>query len=162
LTKLFFLINTERNHILIESSFPWTIRGALLNFEPTLKKATSKKDFENVFFKYVEKHFLIIGKNGKELELTEIKEVKNKEHSHGNDYLLKFKGESISGIKNTILFGENKNQTNTHFYKGEVYKTSIEKERVDIETSNFYIIWFSVLAIIVIVSVYKIFQNKEL
>jgi len=160
--EVFSSINVEGNHILIETSFPWTIREALLNFEPTLKEATSKKDFEQALFRYVQKHFLLIGNEDEKLELTEINEVKNKEHSHGNDYLFKFKGESISSIKNTILFGENKNQTNTHFYKGKVYKTSIGNEKVDIEMSNLYTIWFSVLSIIVIVSAYKIFKNKEL
>jgi len=162
INEVVFSINQKGNHILVEASFSWTIREALLKFKPTLEQATSKKNFEEAFFEYIQKHVMLIDGSDEKLELIAIKEVKNKGHSHGNDYLLKYKGKEISIIKNTALFTENKNQVNTHFYKEKVYKTREGKERIEIEKNNFYIIWTLGLIVIVVISLYKIFQSSEL
>ena len=49
--EAFFRIVQKENTIEIEAEFPWTMRNALIAFNPSLENSTNKKDFESTLLK---------------------------------------------------------------------------------------------------------------
>lgn len=112
--EAFFKINQKENTVEIEAEFPWTMRNALIAFNPSLENATSKKDFENTFIEYIKANLILTDKKGNKLKYQEYRELKNSGHAHQNNYLIIFKGDELYEIINTILFNVYNNQVNYH------------------------------------------------
>ena len=84
--KAFFKINQENNFIEIEAEFPWSIRNALIEFNPELENATFKEEFIASLKKYLELHLILSSNSGNQLELIQLKEITNTGHSHQSNY----------------------------------------------------------------------------
>lgn len=125
--EAFFTIIQKKNTVEIRAEFPWTMRNALIAFNPSLENTTDKKDFETTFVDYLKAHIVLKDKNGNILKYQEYKILENSGHSHQNNYLIIFKGSDLFEITNTIMFNIYDNQVNynsiTINSKQETYKT---------------------------------------
>jgi len=105
----------------IEAELPWSLRNALLQFEPRLKNAQSKEDFEKVLVQYLKQKLILKDKKGRVLELLLSKELLHQGHTHQSTFLLVYQGKAQS-ITNTILFELYPNQKNYHYLVGKEKK----------------------------------------
>jgi len=125
--EAFFTIIQKEKSIEIQAEFPWTIRNALIAFNPSLEKSTNNKDFENTFIEYIKENLILKDENGKTLKFQSFKELRNSGHSHQNDYQIIFKGSLLFEITNTIMFNIYENQVNyntvTINSKQKIFKT---------------------------------------
>ena len=110
--EAFFKIVQKENSIEIRAEFPWTMRNALISFNPSLENSTDKKDFEKTFIQYLKANLILKDKNGKTLKYQTYQELKNDGHSHKNNYLIIYKGSDLFEITNTIMFNIYDNQVN--------------------------------------------------
>lgn len=110
--EAFFKISEKENTIEVQAEFPWTMRNALMAFNPSLENSTNKKDFENTFIEYIKTNLILKDKNGNLLKYKEYKELETNGHSHQNNYLIIFKGNNLSEITNTVMFNIYGNQVN--------------------------------------------------
>ena len=72
------------------------------------------QQFEAVFEAYVKANFLVYDNDKKPLELNRIYTVQANRHSHQLNYIFEFKGQSVTEIKNTMLFKISEKQRNYH------------------------------------------------
>ncbi|NQY11870.1 MAG: hypothetical protein HRT71_20435 [Flavobacteriales bacterium] len=100
--------------ITIEAEFPWTLRNALIAFDPSLETATVKSEFDAALFDYVKKTLVLYIAYGDTNKLDYIQELKNDGHAHAFKYLFTYKSASLSSLNNTLLFGQNEKQRNYH------------------------------------------------
>lgn len=109
-----FFTFKQKNHVIeVEVEFPWTIRNALIQFNPELEITKNENHFEATFVKYIKKNLVLTDQEGVEQPFIEFKELENNNgHSHGNNFLLKFKGYEIVNVKNTMMFNLYDNQIN--------------------------------------------------
>ena len=56
----FYKIEKRAEKVYVLAEFPWTIRKALLDFDPKLKEAHCKKTFEKSLFNYVKSNLKLI------------------------------------------------------------------------------------------------------
>lgn len=113
--RAFFTISVTEENTIVEAELPWTIRNALFKFQASLQKAKTKSEFDSAFFQYVSQNFVLIQKNGENLQLKEVNPVKKENgHSHQNNYEFIFEGNEFTTVKNTILCEHNKSQINYH------------------------------------------------
>ncbi|PCJ96510.1 MAG: hypothetical protein COA50_06945 [Flavobacteriaceae bacterium] len=110
--EAFFKIVQKENTVEIQAEFPWTMRNALLNFNPSLKNFSSKKDFENTFIAYLKANLILTNTQGNKLNFQKFVALENMGHSHQNIYLIIFKGNELHKITNTIMFNVFDNQVN--------------------------------------------------
>jgi len=110
--EAFFAFIQKETTVEIEVEFPWTLRNALIEFNPLLENSTTKKEFENTFSNYIKETIILKDKNGKLLHYQGFIELETKGHSHQNRYLLIFKGTNLFEVINTIMFNVNDNQVN--------------------------------------------------
>ncbi|MFK5856550.1 MAG: hypothetical protein QM503_10495 [Bacteroidota bacterium] len=110
--EAFFNIIEKENTIEIQAEFPWTMRNALIAFNPSLENSTDKKDFENTFVEYLKANLILKDKNGDILKYQNYQELENNGHSHQNNYLIIFRGSDLFEITNTIMFNVYENQVN--------------------------------------------------
>ena len=110
--EAFFTFIQKETTVEIEVEFPWTLRNALIEFNPLLENSTTKKEFENTFSNYIKETIILKDKNGKLLHYQGFIELETKGHSNQNSYLLIFKGTNLFEVINTIMFNVNDNQVN--------------------------------------------------
>ena len=115
--EAFFIIVQKQNTIEIQAEFPWTMRSALIEFNPELKEASNKEEFEKTFVDYIKYNLILNNEVGEKLEFKEYKELDNNGHSHQNNYLLIFNGASFNQITNTIMLNVFEHQVNYHILK---------------------------------------------
>ena len=106
-------VRSEQIYILAE--FPWTIRKALLEFEPKLKEASDKEAFHRSLFSYVDANFLLKNTQGKKMQLLSVKEVDHQGHAHQSNFEFYFKGSEFVELQNELFFNISKNHKNHHF-----------------------------------------------
>ena len=130
--EAFFKITQKEKTVEIIGEFPWTMRNALIEFNPSLEKTTNKKDFEDAFVEYIKANLILTNMNGSQLEYQEFKELDNDGHSHQDNYLIIFKGKDLIQIKNTIMFNVFDNQVNYNTIvtneNQETFKTKGEQD----------------------------------
>lgn len=110
--EAFFKFVQKQNTIEIEAEFPWTMRNALIAFNPSLENSTNKNAFENSFIEYIKANLILKDKNGDTLEYQAFQKLENNGHSHQNYYRVIFKGNDLFEITNTMMFNLNDNQIN--------------------------------------------------
>lgn len=144
-----YRITLVENTVAIEAEFPWTIRNALLEFQPNLENATSKKDFDDALFRFVKRNLILTDRNSEILDLISITPLPRKEHSHGNEFLLLFEGSDLKEIKNTLLFEYQNKQKNIHKLGGQTFITTINAPSfiISIPSKNKYLWWLSIIPI---------------
>lgn len=115
--EVFFVIEQMGDSILVKAEFPWTLRNALLVYEPSLKEASDSTSFEEVLFDYVRSMLVLWDHNGTKMELIRVRTLDNMGHSHQNDYVFTFQGNHLSEIRNELLFNVSDRQINYHIIK---------------------------------------------
>ena len=159
--QAFFTIKKQGSHIVVETEFPWTLRNALIAFNPGLKTATAKADFENTFVRYIKTNLVLIDADGRVLPFKGFKEVDRQRHLHQNNYVLTFQGHSLASITNTMMFNVYDNQVNyTRVHLGneqKAYKTrkgksniNINEEKNDNSVGHLGLVMLSIIAISVV------------
>lgn len=157
----FFTFNLKDDLITVEAELPWSMRNALIDYNPKLEKSTNKQDFEITFFEYIKHNLILKDTNGVVIEFQTFEELKNNGHSHQNTYLLTFKGKNLFEVTNTIMFNLYKNQVNfnTLTWNQTKFKTSNNKNSFKLNeetTSGFthkwwlFLIPFSIVILILI------------
>lgn len=73
--EAFFTFIQKETTVEIEVEFPWTLRNALIEFNPLLENSTTKKEFENTFSNYIKETIILKDKNGKLLHYQEFIEL---------------------------------------------------------------------------------------
>ena len=110
--EAFFSFIQKENSITVHIEFPWTIRNALLDFNPKLESSTDKKDFENTFIQYIKKNLVLKDKDGNAMQFQSFEEVKHSKHSHQHNYRIIFAGKHLKEVANTVMFNIYNNQVN--------------------------------------------------
>ncbi|MBT8245338.1 MAG: hypothetical protein HKP48_09935 [Winogradskyella sp.] len=157
--EAFFTFNLGKNQIMVEAVFPWSMRNALINYNPNLETSNNKQDFESTFVAYIRDNLILKDKNGLVLEFKKFKEIDNNGHSHQNNYLLTFKGNTLEEVTNTIMFNTYTNQVNynTITWNGTKFKTSKNKTSFKINEGNkldfFHFWWLLLFPILIITSI---------
>ncbi len=174
--ECFFDINIEKNGCSIKAEFPWTLRNALLAYEPALKNAQIPLAFEQAFEKYISSHLILKDKDGKALVFMGFRALESSGHSHQNEYELEYEGSDVKQVTNTIMFEMSDKQSNYHSIMVNGTKRTFETYKgqdsfmVDDLSDNYtpyFIFGFMVIGIIGIVSykywptAKKTYQNKR-
>ncbi|AUC76384.1 hypothetical protein [Olleya sp. Bg11-27] len=163
--EAFFKITQKENTIEIEAEFPWTIRNALINYNPLLEHSVTKIDFQETFANYIKDNLILKNKSGAVLSFQDYQELENNGHSHQNNYLLLFNGTNLFEISNTIMFNIYDNQVNyntvTVGSKEKTFKTSNGASRFVLDTNNKETYWYVLLLVIPIIYITYRFKNKK-
>lgn len=166
--EAFFWFRQKENYVEVEAELPWTMRNALLKFNPALENAKTKKEYQITFKEYLSTHLKLKNNQGKYLALTNVSFIVNKGHSHQNNYLLRFNGTDFSKVMNTVMFNLYKNQTNYNVFvnkDGEeiTYKTNYINKEIKLPKFSNYT-WYFVLIPFVIIclgfAVYRVYRTK--
>lgn len=158
--EAFFTFNLKDDLITVEAEFPWSMRNALMDYNPKLEKSSTKQDFKNTFFEYIKHNLILKDKNGAVLEFQKFEELKNNGHSHQNNYLLTFKGKNLFEVTNTIMFNLYKNQVNynTITWSKTKFKTSNKKNSFKLNGENisdfFHNWWIFIIPILLVILIY--------
>lgn len=112
--EAFFEITQKDSTVEIIAEFPWSLRNALLLFDPSLQEATDRTAFEKTFVQYLQSNLVFFDKNGNELEFLSYQELDHSGHSHQNRYLIVYQGKEIEKVLNKIMFNAFDNQINYH------------------------------------------------
>ncbi|MEM7186264.1 MAG: DUF6702 family protein [Bacteroidota bacterium] len=155
--EAFFTIKKQGDQIVVETEVPWTLRNALLAFDPKLEHATSKQEFESTFFRYIQQNLIIVDAEGNIVPLIGFKELERSGHSHQNDLILWFGGTTVAKITNTVMFNIYDDQVNyTSININEERRTFRTKKGksvviIDQETRE-HRIFFPLLAVFVLIT----------
>jgi hypothetical protein len=167
--ECFFDINIEKNVCTIKAEFPWTLRNALLVFDPALNNAQSPQAFEQAFEKYISSHLILKDNDGKALVFKGFKALESSGHSHQNEYVLEYEGGEMTQVTNSIMFEMSDKQSNYHSimidgtkrtfktYKGQ---DSFIIDNLSTNYTPYFIFGFVVIGIIGIVA-YKYWPTAK-
>lgn len=165
-TKVYYKIEQYNDHISIIVDLPWTIKYELETFDEILKERKDRLTFNAVLKRYVSTHFSLWSSFKKEIPLKTIEEIPQKNaHVHGVLYQFIFEKETISRVKNTMLFHTNKDQTNVNSIKvngkWKDYITSSEAPEFELKNTLVLKPWILALVFAIIsFFVFKIIMKK--
>lgn len=114
--KAFFDIELEEKTTVVYAEFPWSIRNALISFEPNYIKLKTIKEINAVFFNYTKEKLKLFNDDGEELTLLDVVLNKDPEHTHSTKYRLIYDGVDVVKVRNIFMVEHNKNQKNYHFF----------------------------------------------
>ncbi len=138
--KAFFQITGKDGFTEVRAEFPWTLRAALVDFNPDLNNSsTTKVDFESTFLRYLDANLRLIDNKSNQLTVLDFTEIKEEgSHSHQSTYMITYGGTAIAEISNTVMFNIYDNQVNyneavvgEHTYS---FKTTYGNEGVPLES----------------------------
>lgn len=112
--EAFYNIEKRADKVYVLAEFPWTIRKALLDFDPELREAHCKEAFEKSLFNYVETNFKLITQEGEVLQLYSVKEVAHVGHNHQSNFEFYFYGTNFVKLKNELFFNITPKHKNHH------------------------------------------------
>lgn len=110
--QAFFKLVQDGSNITVKAKFPWTLRNALLAFDPNLEQANERAQFEEAFEAYILQNLILHNTQGRTLQFLGFNEQTGDRYDHHFEYLLQFEGGQIASITNTIMFDQNEGQTN--------------------------------------------------
>jgi hypothetical protein len=167
--ECYFDIKIEKQSCTVTAELPWTMRNALLAFDPTLKNAQAPQAFEQTFEKYISSHLILKDKEGKMLIFKGFRALESSGHSHQNEYELEYEGGNIHQVTNTIMFEMSDKQSNYHSIMIDGTKRTFETYKgqdsfiIDDLSDNYtpyFIFGFVVIGIIGIVA-YKYWPTAK-
>jgi hypothetical protein len=127
--QAFFEIYTIDTKTIVLAEFPWSIRNAVLTFNPKLNSTVKKEVFFDSFLEYVNSTLILVDDNGKKINLIEVIKVPQRGHSHQNNYKFIYDGVNTSKITNSLMFNINKEQTNHHILYRDDNKVSFKTNK---------------------------------
>ena len=150
--KAYFKIVQHEKQVRVEAEFPWTMRDALIQFKPALKDASSSADFLEAFMEYIRSHLVLKDKYGNALELIDVKEVDQQNHSHQHTYLITFSGKDVHQVQNELMFNIYDNQKNYHTFsinsEKQSFITNADQVSFYVSTNNHFSYWWMLLLIL--------------
>ncbi len=155
--ECFFDIKIDKQSCTITAEFPWTLRNALLNFDPVLKNAQQPQAFEQAFEKYISSHLILKDTHGKALVFKGYKALENNVHSHQNEYVLTYEGGDVNQVTNTIMFEMSDKQSNYHSvlidgteknFETFIGQDSFMIDDLSVNYSRYFVFGFLVIGII--------------
>jgi hypothetical protein len=167
--ECYFDIKLENNTCTIKAEFPWTLRNALLDFDPSLNSIQTPQAFETAFEKYISSNLNLKDKEGKMLIFKGFRALESSGHSHQNEYALEYEGSDVKQVTNTIMFEMSDKQSNYHSIMVDGTKRTFETYKGqdsfmidDLSTNNtsYFIFGFAVIGIIGIVA-YKYWPTAK-
>ena len=139
-----------KDSISIRASFPWTLRKALINYEPSLFKIKDSLFIHQVLQKYISDNLILKNDKNTPLPLIRLEKI-NTQSYHSVDYNIWFSGNTPKTITNTLLFNLNNKHTNIHEINWEgnhlQFNTSINFPSFNIPQKKTSSIWYSIIAI---------------
>lgn len=114
--KAYFKISETDSTIEIRAEFPWTLREALISYQPELLNAKKSDAFRETFKKYIQENFILRDYLNRELPFQNFSDLPNSGHGHANNYLLKFELGTLRKIENRLMFNIYENQQNFHLF----------------------------------------------
>ena len=161
--EAFFVITQKENTIEIKAGFPWTMRNALIAYNPSLENTASKKDFEHTFIEYIKANLILKNKSGELLQFQNYKELENNDHSNQNSYLIVFNGSNLFEVTNTIMFNVYDNQVNYNklAISSKTYKTSKATNHFNVNQKMPSGNWYFLLLIIPFIFLGNRFYQKN-
>ncbi len=127
--EAFFKIEEKKETVIVHAEFPWTLRNALIAFEPELLKSTDSNDYKTVFKEYLKTNLVLIDENDNKMKFISFEKKENHGHGHQNNYIIKFKGSNLQKIENSLLFNISNKQLNHHLLQ-------VNNNEILIKTSN--------------------------
>lgn len=161
--EAFFKLIQKENTVEIEAEFPWSLRNALIAFDPTLATAKAKSAFENAFIAYLKANLILKSKDGRAFEFVAFTEVENNGHSHQNTYVLVYKGTDLHSVYNTLLFNINAGQENYHTLfvdtKEQAFVTTKEQEYFEWADTNIFSYWWFLLLLPIVYGITSYYKR---
>ena len=127
--EAFFWFYQKGSTVEVKVELPWTMRNALLQYNPALEKSTDTKDFEETFVEYIKENLVLKDSDGAALRYEEYEALEDKGHSHQSSYLIRFKGARLSEVTNTIMFALYENQVNYNMTGIDLKKVTYKTKR---------------------------------
>ncbi|MFZ9045470.1 MAG: hypothetical protein ACO2ZZ_06360 [Cyclobacteriaceae bacterium] len=157
--EAFFTFELKKGMITVEAELPWSMRNALIDYNPKLETSSNKEAFENTFSQYIKENLILKDKNGSVLEFQKFEELEKNGHSHQNNYLLIFQGNDFLEVTNTIMFNIDSNQANYNAinWNKTKYQTTSKKKSFKLkeeDVSSLFDIWWLLIipfAIVVLI-----------
>lgn len=166
--KAYFNLSIEQNQIMVDAEFPWTIRNALLSYDPQLEFQSDQHTFNNRFKDYVTENFKIEDNSGEPLNLLQVEILQKDGHSHQVNYQFIFEKGLVKKISNSLMFNLQNNQINVHTItiNGEsiIFETKAETSTFEIEPSsnNLLLVYAAVgISSVLFLVIYKIFKRRQ-
>lgn len=135
-----FVLKKIDQHWVVQGDFPWTLRNALIQFDPKVEQATDQKSIDEALFSYVQSHLILKTRTGNLIPLTEIIRKGNPEHSHQILYEFHFEKGDLAEITNKLMLNLNDDHLNfLVFEDGEEekkYKFSKNSPIIRLENEN--------------------------
>ena len=162
--EAFFKLTQKEVTVEIEAEFPWSLRNALIAFDPSLATAKDKSAFENAFIAYLKANLILKNGNGKTFEFIGFTEIKNNGHSHQNTYVITYKGSDLQSVYNTLLFNINAEQENYHTLfvgtKQQAFVTTKGQEYFEWAAATTFNYWWFVLLLPVVYGITRYYKAK--
>ncbi len=127
--EAFFKIEEKKKTVIIHAEFPWTLRNALIAFEPDLLKSTNSNDYKRAFKEYLKANLILTDENDNKMKFISFEKKENYGHGHQNNYIIEYKGSNLQKIENSLLFNISNKQLNHHLLR-------INEKETFIKTSN--------------------------
>ena len=152
--KAFFQITEKDGFTEVRAEFPWTLRDALLDYNPDLNTpSVTKADFETTFVHYMDANLLLLNVQGAQLPLLHFNEIQDGGHSHQNTYLITYDGTGVVEVSNSVMFNIFDNQIN---YNDAVvgsqsysFKTSLGSSGVILESAKSFSYFWLIFVILI-------------
>ena len=110
--RAYFYIEVKEQVIVVNAEFPWTIREALMNYDPQLKLNFDEVTMMQALECYFMDNFIISDENGEVAVLRSLKVLPHQGHSHQANVEVVFEHVEVSSISNTLMFERFLNQKN--------------------------------------------------
>lgn len=134
--EAFFEFVIKSNSVEVYVEFPWTMRNALIEYNPDLKHSTSKADFVKTFEKYLTENLILENSDTRHFDFDFFEELPQNGESHQNKYLLVYSGSNLVRVQNTIMFNLYDNQVNYNSFQINAEKKTYETDK---STPAFYL-----------------------
>ncbi len=161
----FFHISEKNDSIIIKAELPWTIKRGLITYSPKLKNSKSIVDYKKEFFNYVKESLILTDKNNVTLKLHTVKEYTLKgAHQDQNNFTFSYSGNSLSSVKNTLLFNVFTSQRNFHYISGDDDEkvTKLDQPIFKLKSSDTSLIYILVtLSLLVIIGLIIILKKRR-
>lgn len=150
--EAYFRFFVHEELVIVEAEFPWSMRNALLEFQPALENSKLKSDFESALKEYVNENLRLLSSSGDTFKMVSFKEFRESLNSNNGIYVIRFKGRDLSLIQNSILFSIYPHQKNYNILNlgdlKEIYITEIGQESFLIQKKLERSRWFPLVLIL--------------
>jgi hypothetical protein len=143
--KAFFNINVEKDSIIVDIEFPWTINESFVIAYPEYDTIESPTEYLKGFRKYIDENLSMMTVTNRKLNILGIEKMLVTGHAHQVNYRVYYDFGKIHEVKNTTMFNLNVNQENYHLLDGDTqvhFLTTPENESFLLENKKSKILMY--------------------